>query len=103
MDRLILVLLRKRLRLLDRFLRLLSEFVESNHKLKGQVGDLPHLPASAPIIPRTVYSLASIFTWRGLAASFFGNRTVSTPFLYSAATFSESTDDGTVKLRSKVP
>src|SRR5579859_231486 len=107
MNRLVLVLFGQRLRLLDGFLRLLSELVESNHNLTARAG---HETRPSSIIPRAyawgctfprAYAWVVIFTWRGLAASFFGSFTVSTPFLYSAATFSGSTVAGTVKLRTK--
>jgi len=49
------------------------------------------------------YALASILIWRGLAASFLGSETLSTPFLNDAAIFSVSKLLGTAKLRVKLP
>src|ERR1700730_10287383 len=56
-DGLVLVLLRQGLRLLDRLLRFLSEFVESNHKLKGQVGACPTCP------PQLLLSRGLVTPW----------------------------------------
>src|SRR5205809_30671 len=97
-----LILARQRLRLLHGLLRFLCELVELNHR------PLPDC-WGARSTPRPFSSaqkfqpFTSIFTWRGLAASFFGRVTVRTPFLNSAPTLSASTVAGTEKLRVNEP
>src|SRR6185369_7308549 len=101
MNRLVLILTRQRLRLLHRLLCFLCELIELNHCM------LQGASRSSPLFGQLQFTFTyfqpftSIFTCRGLAASFFGSLTVRTPFLNSAPTFSGSTVAGTVKLRVK--
>jgi hypothetical protein len=55
-----------------------------------------------PVI-RLAYSFTSTLIVRGLATSFFGSFTVSTPFLKSAFTSSKFTVSGSVKRRANEP
>ena len=78
---------------------------------KNRAGDygpaLHRAVTSADAVPPYMLDAFSAFTstltWRGLAASFLGRVTVSTPFLNSAAIFSVSKVLGTAKLRTKLP